>query len=105
MMLAHGQTVRVTAPTLARARASARGTNRAAAARIVQVRPPPFFAAPRGGAKRARTQSTAPNLALCRVTLKVAFLTVRARTVTSRENRRDFRELTDEPISRFVSFV
>jgi hypothetical protein len=24
---------------------------------------------------------------------------------TSRENRRDFRELTDEPISLFVSFV
>jgi hypothetical protein len=85
MMLAHGQTVRVTAPTLARARASARGTNRAAAARIVQVRPPPFFAAPRGGAKRARTRGVAPNLALCRVTLERRF------SDCARENRRDFR--------------
>lgn len=102
-MLAHGQTVRVTAPTLARARASARGTNRAAAARIVQVRPPPFFAAPRGGAKRARTRGTAPNLGTMPRHAFVAFLTVRARTDDARR-RQDFRELTDEPISLFVSF-
>ena len=62
MMLAHGQTVRVTAPTLARARAGARGTNHAATARIVQVRPPKFFGE-RGVARSARElRGTVPNL-------------------------------------------
>tara|TARA_B100001564_G_scaffold279560_1_gene241775 strand:+ start:162 stop:380 length:219 start_codon:yes stop_codon:yes gene_type:complete len=60
MMLAHGQTVRVTAPALARARAGAKGTNHAATARIVQVRAPPVFAA-REGEREARANSAAPS--------------------------------------------
>tara|TARA_B110000977_G_scaffold64391_1_gene87565 strand:- start:365 stop:571 length:207 start_codon:yes stop_codon:yes gene_type:complete len=42
-MLAHGQTVRVTAPSLARARQGVKGTPQATAARITQVRTDAFF--------------------------------------------------------------
>ena len=67
-MQAHGQTVRGTAPTLARARASARGTHHAAAARIVQVRPTLLFVSRRGRAKRARTPRHRTQSCECPVT-------------------------------------
>ena len=67
-MQAHGQTVRGTAPTLARARASATGTHHAAAARIVQVRPTLLFVSRRGRAKRARTPRHRTQSCECPVT-------------------------------------
>ena len=92
MMQAHGQTVRGTAPTLARARASARGdtscgrrTDRAGTA-------DPALRVP-AGPREARANSAAQN-PIVRVP-RHSRLTVRARTNNRVVVARDFRELTD----------